>query len=130
MPEPYSQDGKEGFGFRIVIGVDEATNFILSMHPFHKPPSVLNYAELVPIMDDVIERFGVPNKGFVISHSSWLSSTELVIDEDTSEQGEFLEEIGASFGPMTDSDKDAFRKWADSHGVLMLFDADQIPDYA
>ena len=129
LPQAYSHDGEEGFGFRMVVGVDEATNFILSMHPFYFPPAVLNYAELVPIMDDVVHRFGLPTKGFIISHSCWLSSTELVIDEDTNEQGEFLEGIGATFGPMSDTDKDRFRAWADSMGVLMLFDADQISNY-
>ena len=106
-----------------------ACDFILGFEPLPKDPDTLDLSDLVPFLDKITNDHGEPTKGYILSHSSWLSSTELAVDEDTAEQGEFLEQFGISFGPMPDSDKDRLLKWASERDRIFIFDADQIPNY-
>ena len=54
------------------------------------------------------------------------SSTEMLLDEDTAPQGQFLQAEDIEFGPMPYSVKQAIEAWVTSLGVRCEFNADNI----
>lgn len=128
IPDFPPEQGEKFFGFRQLAAVDISSAFSMGYHHIISDPDTLDFAAVVPFLENLEHHFGVPLKGYVLSHSCWLSSVELLVDEDTAESGEFLEEIGVSFGPMTDFDKQKLVEWAEDKGCKMLFDADALAE--
>ena len=126
-PQPVQKEDEILIGFRMLSIVDIASGYI--MHFDHLPcaPSAVDSATVIKLLSDAIKIHGAPRQGIVISHSVWLSSTELALDEDTATQGEFLQRYDIQFGPMTHEDKVRIRDWILSLGVRCEFNADNIP---
>lgn len=119
-------DGQVFMGYRVVTAIDAATTYFMHMQTMVRDPEPLTAGELIEFFEALLKKFGRPRKGLVVSHSCWLSSLELAMDDDTAEQGEFLQAIGHSFGPMADREKGDLTKWATDRGLELLFDGDQI----
>jgi hypothetical protein len=118
--------GEVLLGVRQVTALDVASGFFMGFDMLPESPDALRATRLIPFMERICDDFGMPSKGWVVSHSCWLSSLELALDEDTAEQGEFLEQNGIQFGPMPQRDKDEISAWGVSRGIRIIFDGDQI----
>ena len=127
FPKVLAHEGNELHGCRAIHAMDMASGFAMEFDAVPEEPTTIRSSRLIPFIERVFEVRGKPRKGLVVSHSCWLSSLELSLDEDTAMQGLALEEMGIEFGPMPDTDKDEIRKWALAHGVELFFDADQVP---
>jgi len=114
------------FGFRVLGCMDIASHYSMHHKPLPRQPAPLQAAEIIDFLSEVIDQHGPPLDGVVISHSAWLSSTEMLLDEDTAPQGEFLQAEEIEFGPMPDSVKQAVVAWVTSLGVKCEFNADNI----
>ena len=125
-PNPIMHEGEVLLGIRQVTALDVASGYFMGFDMLPEAPDTLRATRLIPFMERIFDDFGVPSKGCVVSHSCWLSSLELELDEDTAEQGEFLEKCGIQFGPMPDLDKTEISAWGDSRGIKILYDGDQI----
>jgi hypothetical protein len=128
-PQRVLYQGTEIFGLRQLIATDLACQFILGFEALPKFPDAVDASELIPLLNKITEDHGPPTKGYIISHSCWLSSTELAVDEDTAVQGEFLELNGIHFGPMTEITKSRLDKWADERSAILIYDGNRIGDY-
>ena len=126
MPRPVLHEGKILLGIRQLTALDMASHFCMDFDMEPEAPDTLRANRLIPFLERVGERHGRPSKGWVISHSSWLSSLELALDDDTAQQGRFLEQAGIEFGPMSDRDKREIEAWGAKQEISVIFDADQI----
>ena len=126
FPQGVEDQGKAFLGFRMLTCMDMASHYNMDFRALLKDPEPLTAVELIEFSQSLIDKFGKPSAGFIYSHSCWLSSTELVLDEDTAEQGEFLEQLGFAFGPMPQREKDDLEKWGRDHGFVVVFDANQV----
>ena len=123
---PLMYEGGEQLDIRLVTAIDVASGYRMGFDILPEATGTLRATRLIPFMERIFDDFGVPSKGCVVSHSCWLSSLELALDEDTAEQGEFLERCGIQFGPMPDMDKAEISAWGDSRGIKIIYDGDQI----
>lgn len=101
------------------------------MHCDHIPedPTPLSFEQIVHLLEGNFAKYQRSKVGIVISHSAWLSSHELYLDEDTAPQGEFLHRNGIEFGPMTQENKEKIYRWGNSLGLAVEFNADNINNY-
>jgi hypothetical protein len=124
--QPVLYQGSLLVGFRTLVCTDAASFFLMHRAPIPAPPDRLTADQVIAFLSDVVSRHGLPRLGVAISHSAWLSSTELAIDPDTAPQGEFLATGGIRFPPMAAEDCDAIRARVTALGVACEFDADNI----
>jgi len=125
-PQPVLSQGRLLVGFRTLVCTDAASYFLMHWSPIRGGRDRLTADQVIGFFSGVLDKHGPPRLGVVVSHSAWLSSTELAIDPDTAPQGEFLAASGISFPPMAAVDCDAIRAWADALGIAREFDADNI----
>jgi hypothetical protein len=125
-PQPILHEGELLFGVRSVTALDVASGFFMGFDMQPEPPDAVRAHRLIPFLERICDEYGDPSKGWVVSHSCWLSSLELALDDDTAEQGRFLETNGIEFGPMPDSDKAEISAWGSKRGFSILYDGDQI----
>ena len=125
-PQGVEKDGEAFLGYRVLTCMDVATGYFMHMELMVRDPEPLTCGELVHVIESLLDKHGRPFKGLVVSHSCWLSSLELAMDDDTAEQGAYVEALGHSFGPMPDREKKDLSKWAEDNGMILLFDGDQI----
>ena len=126
FPQVVEDGGKQFFGFRMLTCMDVASTFLLGHQLLLRDPEALRSGEVIEFAERILDKFPSRLKGMVSSHSCWLSSLELVMDDETEEQGRFLEASGLSFGPMADGDKAELVAWGTGRGLAILFDGDQI----
>src|ERR1700731_686925 len=82
------------FGFRHLACMDVASHYTMHHKPLPRQPDPLKATDVIGFLSEVVQQHGRPSEGIVISHSAWLSSTEMLLDEDTAPQGQFLPEWG------------------------------------
>jgi hypothetical protein len=119
-------DDKLFLGVRAVTALDMASGYFMGFDMRPEAPDAVRAHQLIPFLERICDEHGAPSKGWVVSHSCWLSSLELALDDDTADQGRFLEENGIEFGPMSDKDKAEIIAWGERSGLNILFDGDQI----
>lgn len=125
-PQSIMHEGELLFGVRVVTALDFASGFCMGFDMPPEPPNAVRAHRLIPFLERICDEYGDPSKGWVVSHSCWLSSLELALDDDTAVQGRFLADHGIEFGPMSDSDKADIRAWGFKRGFDILYDGDQI----
>ena len=105
-----------------------------SFHVLHslilqQEPQSVSSGQVTALLEQVFEIHQRPRKGVIVGHTVWLSSHELLLDEDTSVQGDFLERNGVCFGPMKYEEKMKITEWAKRLGLAIEFNADNINNY-
>jgi hypothetical protein len=128
-PMRVMHEGTVLFGFRILICTDMASRYMMHTHFLLGVPDAVRVADLIQCFADVNSKYGPPRVGVVISHSVWYSSAEMIFDEDTAPQGEFLRNNEIEFGPMSHIDKIGIQSWASGLGIHCEFNADNVADY-
>ena len=130
FPRGVLVDTEPVFGMRVLEVIDIASHFVIHHKPIPHRPNALRAQEVIDFLTETIAAHGPPRLGIVISHSAWLSSTELEFDEDTAVQGSYLQKAEIDFPPMSYDDKMKIEYWIKSHGVRCEFNADNISDPA
>ncbi|HEY3897352.1 MAG TPA: hypothetical protein VGM54_02000 [Chthoniobacter sp.] len=130
VPNRVRHQGVILFGFRILGCMDMASHYSMYQHFIPQPPDALRATDVIQCLEDTIARHGPPRIGVAISHSVWLSSAELLLDEDTRPQGKFLHDNEIEFGPMSYQEKVKIEAWASKFDIHCEFDADNISNYS
>jgi hypothetical protein len=126
VPQRVRFEGEILFGFRLLACMDVASHYTMHHKPLPRPPDPLKAVDVIEFLSEAVQQYGPPHDGIVVSHSAWLSSTEMLLDEDTAPQGQFLQREEIEFGPMEHGDKQAIETWVQSLGVRCEFNADNI----
>jgi len=114
-------------GMRTIGVSDLASGFFMDFEAIPEKPNSIESSQIISLIERVNQKYGKPTKGIVISHSCWLSSSELANDKDTRDQGEFLDSIEVNFEAMSPSTKDEILAWGVTNDLTIIFDADEIP---
>lgn len=128
-PQRVMYEGTELIGLRQLVASDLGCQFVLGVEMLPKIPTAVDATELIPFLDKITKDHGPPNKGYIISHSCWLSSTELAVDESTADQGEFLEVCGIHFDPMSEATMERLNEWASARSTILIYDGDKIGEF-
>ena len=114
-------------GMRTINSSDIASGFVMDIELVAMEPDAITGSQIISFIERVIKGYSKPSRGVIISHSCWLSSCELVEDEDTEQQGLFLESEGIKFDSMSQNTKDELLAWGRDNDLIILFDANEIP---
>jgi hypothetical protein len=124
---PIVKDDQILIAMRMMLSTDVATTYVLGHEPIAEKTDALDSDQVINFLKKITERHGTPRCGFVISHSAWLSSEELALDEDTAPRAEVLKQFDVHFGSMQFGDKSRIEAWVkDTLRVRCEFDGNKI----
>ena len=123
-------EGEALFGIRILACSDVASQYMMHFIMLPRQPDAVRAEDIIKCFGECISKHGPPRMGVIVSHSVWQSSAEMLLDEDTAPQGEFLKDHEIEFGPMAYEEKQAVENWAREQGFHCEFNGDNINDYA
>lgn len=127
QPKPIAyNEGTIIHGMRTLTAMDVASRFMLGFELIEKKPGIVYASRLIPFINRMFSEFSKPQKGVVVSHSCWLSSSQLAADPDTRGQSHCLQEAGVRFEAMPEREKEKLRDWANEAGIDLLFSGDEI----
>lgn len=123
---PVMHEDEVLFGFRVLACTDVASEYMMHFTMLPRQPDPVRAEDVIQCLGECISKHGAPRVGVVISHGVWLSSAELLLDEDTAPRGEFLRDHEIEFGPMAYEEKQAIEEWARKQGFRCEFSGDNI----
>lgn len=127
LPTPVRHEEGILVGMRVLACLDMASRYAMHHHLVSRKPDVLRADDVIQFLTVTIAEYGLPKIGIIVSHSTWQSSTAMLLDEDTAVQGEFLRDNDIEFGPMSHEDIVAIKYWAAERGILCEFNANNVP---
>ena len=113
-------------GMRVLTVLDVASHYHMHFKMIESAPDAARADDVICLLNETFTKYQRPQVGVVISNSVWYSSLELLNDEDTTDRGEFLRDIGAEFGPMSWDGKKKLSDWATAQGLRCEFNGDNI----
>jgi hypothetical protein len=124
---PVQHQGEVLIGMRIASVIDVASYYTMGYIAIPKPPTAMNYDDVIGLLTTVLKQHGPPKCGIVISHSCWLSSSAMLKDADIAPRIETLKNKGIKFGPMKDDDKKRIIRWVEvEDGLRCEFDPENM----
>jgi hypothetical protein len=137
FPQPYCFDNPKGsdtsakkygvsIGIQVLSAVDAVDGFYYHAKPLSRAPGALTAQEVLSFLNEVFSRHGKPRLGVIVGHSVWMSSHEMLLDDDIAERAQILKELDVEIGPMQQSEKDEIRTSLTRQGLRVEFDPDDM----
>ncbi len=112
-PATIHHEGNFITGVRQLLSIDVASQYIMDFVPLLRSPDPATAGDILHFLARVLTKEGMPRQGVIVLKSTYLSSSSLLEDPQTKEQGLFLRENGFTFPAMPSTDRSILQERMD-----------------
>jgi hypothetical protein len=125
LSPPMQHEGEKYETVRVLAVMDAASGYQMHFKILPRTPRMITSNEIIELLQETFDTYKFPNKGIVISHGVWLSSSDLLKHPDIAQRSQILRKLGINFESMADDEKEKISDWVTSLNLRCEFDADK-----
>jgi len=124
--EPSAVKYGVSIGVQALAAADMVSHHLLHGRPIPRMPGPLTAQEILSFLREVFDRHGLPRVGVLLAPSVWMSSAEMLLDDDLAQRAEFLRRLDIQIGPMERRHKETITVSLGHLGLRTEFEEDRL----